>query len=175
MAIIKTVPPDQAQGWVKECYSIFDELGWVPRPFQIFSSNEYLLRQRGQQIMRNRDHATLRPGLLALIRVIISEEKGLNYCVSFNSKLLKMMGIADDDQLAKVMADPTQAPLDDKDKALLLFVLKAVTTPDQTSQADIQNLRDLGWEDADIVEATVHGADMVSLDILFKAFKMDEE
>ena len=35
-------------------------------------------------------------------------------------------------------------------------------------------LRDIGWSDQDIYEATVHGANMVLSSALFKALKMGE-
>jgi hypothetical protein len=53
-------------------------------------------------------------------------------------------------------------------------VLKAVKTPEEVTAEDTQKLRDLGWSDGDIIDATAHGAGMVADGIMFKAFKMDE-
>lgn len=58
---------------------------------------------------------------------------------------------------------------------MLLFVLKAIQTPEATVQPDIDRLHDLGWTDTDILDATFHGADMVRHAIMFKAFQMDRE
>jgi hypothetical protein len=54
-------------------------------------------------------------------------------------------------------------------------VLKAVERPGEVEKQDVAELRDLGWTDREIVEATNYGADMLRHGILFKAFKMDEE
>ena len=39
---------------------------------------------------------------------------------------------------------------------------------------EVDALRALGWTDADILDATAHGVNMVSAGIMFKAFKMEE-
>jgi alkylhydroperoxidase family enzyme len=69
--------------------------------------------------------------------------------------------------------DPSQAPLDEKQKALLLFVLKACDNPHSAPGDDLERLRVLGWEDRDILEAVVHGARMVGTNIIFDTFKVD--
>jgi len=56
-----------------------------------------------------------------------------------------------DEQLENLKSDPKQAPLIDKDKAMLLFVLKAVKTPDSVEQKDVDALHGLGWTDQDIL------------------------
>jgi len=66
------------------------------------------------------------------------------------------------------------APLEEKDKAMLLFVLKAVQTSDAVEQGDVDALRGLGWDDRDIIDAANHGADMVSAGLMFRAFKMGD-
>jgi hypothetical protein len=174
MPIIKTVTPEQADGKVKDLYAMFDQLGTVPLPFQMHSSSEGLLERRANLIGYWMTHPTLNLGLLALIRMIISEKLEYYYCLSLNTKMLKMVGIMDEDAAAKVLADPAAAPLEEKDKAMLLFVLKAVLTPEEVAAGDTQTLRDLGWSDSDILDATAHGAGMVADGIMFKAFKMED-
>jgi len=93
------------------------------------------------------------------------------YCVDFNSGILQMLANVNDEQLKNLKSDPKQAPLNDKDKAMLLFVLKAVKTPDSVEQKDVDTLRKLGWTDQDLLEATHHGADNVRHGILFKTLK----
>lgn len=174
MPIIDIVAPEQAQGQVKENYSAFDQLGVVPAPFQMFSSTPNLQTIRLQNIGYFMQHPSLSPGLLALIRMLIAEELGYHYCVSLNRKILQMVGISDDDVLGAVLADPSKAPLDDKEKAMLIFVLGALKTPEAVEAADTAALRDLGWSDGDIVDAVAHGASMVADGIMFKAFHMGD-
>ncbi|MBU1276203.1 MAG: hypothetical protein KJ720_12575 [Proteobacteria bacterium] len=174
MPIIKVVPPAEAEGKVKQGYDLFAQMGMVPAPFQMYSASPELVGVRSQVLGYYMKHPSLNPGLLALIRMLVAEELKYYYCISLNRELLKAVGIMDEDAAAKVLADPAGAPLSGKDKAMLLFVLKAVKTPDEVAAEDMQKLRDLGWSDRDILDATVHGAGMVSDGILFKAFKMDE-
>jgi len=60
--------------------------------------------------------------------------------------------------------------LEEPQKALLLFVLKAVKTPQSVTAEDIDALHKLGWSDQEIFDATYHGASMVGPSILYKAF-----
>jgi len=174
MPLINIVPPDKAQGKVKENYAVFDQFGMVPTPFQMFSATPDLQALRLPVMKYFMGHPRLSPGLLAFIRMMVSEETGYHYCVSLNRNILQKLGIADDDQLAKVLADPSQAPLSEAEKALLAFVIKGVTTPDAVGEADVKALRELGWSDGDMVDAMSMGVDMVAAGIMFKAFKMGE-
>jgi len=42
------------------------------------------------------------------------------------------------------------------------------------NKADVDKLHDLGWADADIVDAVTHGTNMVESNILMKTFKMEQ-
>jgi len=79
----------------------------------------------------------------------------------------------DDDDIEKLSSQPETAPIEDKDKAMLLFVLKAIKTPDDVTQKDVEALHEMGWSDRDIYDATFHGAGMIGPRFLMKAFKMD--
>jgi len=72
-------------------------------------------------------------------------------------------------------SDPCNARLNDKEKAMLLFVLKAVRTPHDVNASDVQALRELGYNDGEILDATNHGARMSAVDIIFNAFKIEKD
>jgi uncharacterized peroxidase-related enzyme len=170
MSYLKTVSPEDATGQVAEVYKpVMEMVGMVPAPLQLMSASPNLLVIQKQIIDYYGAHPTLSQGLLALIRLLVSEELQYEYCISFNSNILKMVGIASDDQLAAVMADPRQAPLEEKEKALLALVLKVCANPEEVQESEIQDLRDLGWEDPDIMDAVSHGLMMVQGGILAKA------
>jgi len=65
------------------------------------------------------------------------------------------------------------APLDDKEKALLLFVLKALENPHSVTAEGVENLRELGLSDQQIFDAVNSGATMRAGNILFDAFKVE--
>ena len=69
--------------------------------------------------------------------------------------------------------DPLKAPLENKEQAMLGFVMKAIKSPDAVEQQDMDQLHDMGWTDRDILDALVHATNMVGASILMKTFKMD--
>jgi len=48
-----------------------------------------------------------------------------------------------------------------------------IKSPDAVEQQDMDQLHDMGWTDRDILDALVHGTNMVGASILMKTFKMD--
>ena len=176
MPLLNVVAPDKAEGEVADNYSLFLNIaGMVPAPFQMLSVSPGLQSLSKAQIQYFMTHPSLSPALLAMIRLIVAEQTDYHYCVSLNTGILKNFGIVtDDDQVMALMADPDKAPLSDKEKAMLAFVLRAVKTPKEVEAADVEALKAMGWTDGDILDASVHGANMVSSGILFRAFKMDE-
>ena len=107
MSYLKTVSPEDATGQVAEVYKpVLEVVGMVPAPLQLISASPNLLGLQKKVIDYYTTHPTLSQGLLALIRLLVAEEMQYDYCISLNSNILKMMGIANDDQLAAVMADP---------------------------------------------------------------------
>jgi alkylhydroperoxidase/carboxymuconolactone decarboxylase family protein YurZ len=77
--------------------------------------------------------------------------------------------------LKEIIKDPETIPLDDKEKAMLFFVLKIVKNSNSIQQNDMDMLHQLGWEDKEILEATYHGTSQVAADMMFNAFKIDLE
>jgi alkylhydroperoxidase family enzyme len=96
------------------------------------------------------------------------------YCIELNSGLLQHFQGLTEAEVAAIRTDPRQARLDEKDRAMLVFVHRAVTAPEDVEASDLDRLRGLGWTDPDIYDAVSYGANMVSSGILFHAFKMSE-
>ena len=175
MALIRTISPEEATGRVQEIYENMMKLApVVPKPLQLLSSSPELLSIMFQSIMYFHKNSSFSPLLLAHIRLLVAHRFDYRYCVMFNSSILQMLTEITDDQLEHLKKDPSAASLEDREKRLLLFVLKAVDKPEEINLKDVSNLRELGWTDQEIVEATNYGADMVRHGILFKAFKMDD-
>jgi hypothetical protein len=176
MAIIKTQTPEAATGLTK---TIFDGMmhtwGMVPKPMMMMSSSEGLLEAMTGVMKYYGEHPTLSPLLLAHIRMCVAFQNKYPYCIELNGRALKMMGGLTDEQVAAIRQDPQATTLPKKEKDLLLFVIKAIEEPQNVQADDMQHLRDLGWSDSDIYDATNHGVLMVSNGILFNIFKMQED
>jgi hypothetical protein len=112
--------------------------------------------------------------LLSSIRYLVAQQYDYVFCTGFNRKMLKMQGLSDED-IEKMENDPLQAPLDDKDCAMVAFVMKAIKEPDVVEKQDMDRLHDLGWMDSDIMDALAHGTNMIGSSILMKTFKMDQK
>jgi alkylhydroperoxidase family enzyme len=174
MALIQTVDPDKAEGKVKEIYDFMQKnVGVIPAPLQLASASPKMMDAVWQSIQYYSQHPSLGFGLLSSIRYLVAQQYDYAFCTGFNRNLLKMQGLSDED-IDKMEEDPLQTPLDDKDRAMVAFVMKAVKTPDAVEKQDVDQLHEQGWTDSDILDALAHGTNMVASSILMKAFKMDQ-
>ena len=174
MALIQTVSPANAQGEAKKIYDIMQKnIGMVPAPLQLASASPWMLGMAWQSIQYYSQHPNLGFALLCTIRYLVAQQTDYAFCVNFNKNFLKMQGLTEDD-IRKIEADPLQAPLEDKERQMVAFVMKAIKTPDAVDKADVDRLHDLGWKDSDIMDALAHATNMVGSSILMKTFKMDQ-
>ncbi len=176
MPLINTIKPEDATG---ELAALYDQIktmrGRVGNNAQLFSSSPELLKQQMSFIGHYMNHESLSTALLACIRMLISDKNNCSYCIDFNaSMLINLLGWTPK-EVEAMRADPSAANLNAKEKAMLLFVLKAVRTPHDVNAEDIQKLRDIGYQDSDILDATNHGARMSAIDIIFDAFKIEKD
>ena len=173
MALIQTTSPEKAQGRLAELYKEVETMfGVVPTGVQLLGVSPGILDNQLAIMGHYHGHKTLSTQLLAMIRMMISNACQSQYCLNLNHSILEGAGFTRE-QVDAALADPSKAPLEDKEKALLIFVLKACDKPHSTTQADIDKLRALGWADIDIFEAVAHGARAVGTNIIFDAFKLD--
>ena len=173
MSLIQTVDPEKAEGEVKEIYDAMQQnIGTIPSPMQLASASPQMMKMMWQSIQYYTQHPNLGFGLLSTIRYLVAEAYDYAFCINFNKNFLKMQGMSDDD-IEKTTQDPSQAPLDDKDRAMVAFVLNTIKSPTAVTRADIDQLHDLGWEDRDILDALAHGCSMIGPSIMMKAFQMD--
>ena len=174
MALIKTVEPDKAEGKVKEIYDFMQKnAGIIPAPLQLSSASPRMLDMVWQSIQYYSRHPNLGFGLLSTIRYLVAQQYDYAFCTGFNKNLLKMQGLSDED-IEKMEKDPLNAPLDDKDRAMVAFVMKAIKTPDAVEKQDVDRLQELGWTDSDMLDALAHGTNMIGSCILMKTFRMDQ-
>lgn len=175
MSLIKLVEPEEATGRVAEIYeTMTNTMGFIPNAFKVFSPSEYVLDKQFSNLGYFMRHKTLGGKLLAFIRLLVSEEEQCKYCVGMNTGLLMQYGVLPDMQ-AEIKKDISKAPLEVHELALLQFVLKVVKASNSVEQSDIDKLKDLGWSDSDIMDATYHGTSQVSADKIFNAFKIEAE
>jgi alkylhydroperoxidase family enzyme len=174
MALIQTVNPENADGKAKEIYDTMQKtIGLIPAPMQLASASSWMMDMMWQSVQYFSQHPNLGFGLLSSIRYLVAREYDYAFCTGFNKNFLMMQGMSEAD-IEKIVDDPLQAPLEDRERDMLAFVMKAIKTPDAVGKEDMDHLREQGWTDTDILEALAHGTNMIGSSILMKAFKMDQ-
>jgi uncharacterized peroxidase-related enzyme len=176
MTIIQTIQPDKASGKVAQVYTQLEQqFGKVYKAFQVYSASPDLLEQLTEQNIYYLQHPTLSFTLLALIRMLVSTQNDCTYCIGLNEALLIEHGGFSPEQIAATKQDPASAPINDKDKAMLSFVLKGTKDSMSIGKEDLETLHAHGWTDRDMLDGLYHGARNVSSDIMFNAFKVEND
>jgi uncharacterized peroxidase-related enzyme len=175
MSLLNLVEKDQATGKVAEIYeSMINNMGFIPNAFKVYSPSEFVLDKQFANLGYYMRHKTLSGKLLAFIRLLVSEQEECAYCVGMNSGILLQYGVLPE-MLAGIKQDPSTAPLDEKELPMLLFVLNVVKNSNGIVQGDVDKLRNIGWSDKEILEATYHGTSQIGSDKIFNAFKIDSD
>lgn len=172
MSLLTLTPPEKAEGQLAELYASAEHFfGTVPSNVQLLGVSPAVLENQLYFAQYFMQHPTLGAPLLSMIRMLVAKACKSEYCDSFNVGLLARFGFTEE-QIQGARIDPDKAPLEEKDKAMLLFVLKATSEPHAVASSDLDKLRSLGWTDADIFDAVAHGARAVGTNIIFDAFKI---
>jgi hypothetical protein len=175
MALINTVSPEKAEGSMKEAYDMFiQNLGVIPRPLEMMSASPGIFEHQLQRIRYYTDHPTLSFALLSHIRYLVAHNLNYSFCMDFNKLMLKKQGLEDDD-IRKMEDDPTKSLLEEKESAMLAFVVKAVKAPSSVEAEEISHLKEMGWSDKDLVDALAHGVNMIDHSIMMEVFRMDQD
>ena len=175
MSLLELTPPEKAKGKLAELYTESEQFfGAVPNNVRMLGVSPFVLENQFDFAKYFFAHKTLSVPFLAMVRMLVSTASSSSYCQGLNSGMLRQQGITSE-QIEAAKADPQKAPLGDKEKVLLLFVLKATKDPHSVDAAQIAELKKLGWTERDIFDALAHGARSVATNILFDAFKVPQD
>lgn len=175
-SLLSFTAPKDATGLVKEVYDeIKAKWGFVPVVIQQYSLNPQLLKAQWDLYSTLGDNKNFDPKMMTIMRMLISEKHDCAYCVGLNKGMLLNMFKLSLDEINTIAKDPSTANIEEKQKSMLLFMLKAANTPNDTTATDIANLKKLGWTDKDIFEGVKSAANMVSGAILIDALKIQKD
>jgi uncharacterized peroxidase-related enzyme len=175
MALLHLIEKDQATGRIAEIYeNMINAMGFIPNAFKVFSPSVHVLENQVGNLGYFMRHKTLGGKLLAFIRLLVSDQEQCAYCVGMNSGILFQYGVLPE-MIAEIKQDPSKAPLEDKEIAMLLFVLKVVKNSNSIEQHDVDRLRNHGWNDSEILDATYHAVTQTGVDKIFNAFKIESD
>ncbi len=176
MPLIKTYEPSEATGELKALYDEIVSLrGAVGNNAKIFSVSPEALRQQFEFIKYYMNHPTLSMELLASIRILVSSGEECEFCVDFNTGLLINMAGWSLEQVQAMRENIDNANLQEREKALLRLVVKAIRNSLGVNANDLDELREMQWSDKDIFDAVNHGAKMLATDIIFNTFKIEKD
>ena len=146
----------------------------VPNGIKSLSTSPFRLEAQAREFNYFMNHPSLNSELTATIRYTVASDHGCDYCVFVNGGMLQQKGWSKE-TLEALPKKPEVAKLSAKDMALFLLVIKAVRTPKEVQFGDIQELRSLGWNDQDIMDAVSHGAYSIAFDTLLSAFGVEPD
>lgn len=87
------------------------------------------------------------------IALLVSLANNCTMCVDVHKNIAKMLGMSDE-QVEETLQGVAAIRTDEKEKALLDFALKAASKENyKMTQDDIDALKELGWSEAEILEA----------------------
>ena len=171
--LISYVSESDATGDVK---AVYDEIrkayGIVPEPIKGLSLNPAMLRNTWETYKILGSNKNFSPKMTTMMRMMIAEAHQCKFCVGFNKGMLMNVFKLSADEIESIQKDPTSAKLDPKQKAMLLFMLKATSKPEKVDQTDIDKLKKLGWSQKDITEGVKQASEMVATTIFIDTFKI---
>ena len=171
--LIHYISVADAKGDVKAVYDeIKSAFGIVPEPIKGLSLNPKILRNTWESYKISGENKNFSPKLGAMMRMLVAEKNNCEFCVGFNKGMLMGMLKVPEDEILALQKDPTTAKLPAKDKAMLLFMLKSTSTPQEVNKADIEGLKKLGWSEKDIMEGVNQATHMVSTALFIDTFKI---
>ena len=176
MSYLQSVSIQDATGDVAAVYQeITAAFGGVPAIIQLWSVSPFHLRQQWEFIKNSMQNEKLSGAFQPVMRMTVAQETSCNYCIDMNAGMLINMFDWSMEQVAATKDNPAHANLDDSQKAILLFVLKAVKDSKSITQADIDALHALDYSDKDIFEAAAMGTRMIGGDLLSNIFHVERD
>lgn len=174
MALVTTVAVEDATGVVKEGYEMFlKNVGTIPQPIQLLSISPALFEMQLNRIRYFGKHPKLSFALLAHIRYLAAQSLDYSYCIDLNGHFLKKLGY-DDEALRRIEDDPSASLLEEDEGAMLSFVIRGMKKPSSITAADIARLKELGYEERDMVDALAQGVSMIDHAIMMQVFQVDQ-
>lgn len=153
---IDLTPPVGEESQVEAIMAPYAEmLGRAPAGLRMLSVSPPLLQHYSATIHYYLEHPRIRQALLTFIRYLVSWRGDCDYCVDLNETFLLGAGL-DLERIRATRDNPMLAPLEDREKALLLVALDAVDHPEAINQERLHVLHALGWSDRDILDAVWH-------------------
>ena len=162
-----------------EIKAVYDEItkawGFVPIVLKQYSLNPKILRTQWELYKELGANKNFDPKMLTMMRMLLGESQDCTYCTGLNKGMLLNMFKVPMDEVVALSKDANTAKLEEKQKTMLLFILKAVKTPHDTNSKDIDALKKLGWSEQDIFEGVKSGTNVIAATLFIDALKLQKD
>ena len=138
---------------VKELWEVpLERLGFVPNVLRIFALRpEHLLRWWSYYDELLRGESGLTKVEREMIAVVVSTTNKCHYCVISHTAALRKL--TKDPVLVDQLATGHKvAPLTGKQRAMLDFAVKLTARSHESTEGDVEALREAGWSDEEIMD-----------------------
>jgi uncharacterized peroxidase-related enzyme len=150
---IQTIAEANAEGTLKEIYeSDRKNMGFVPNHGKVFSLRPDVLETWRAFQGSIRKHLRLRR--YELVTLAAAQALNCRYCLLAHGAILTRNGVSVD-QLRAILTDFRDAGLEPAEVAMMDFAQKIARSANEMTQTDVDALRALGFEDADILDITL--------------------
>ena len=156
MARIQVVEPEDAAGELKEAYAqIAAARGRIANVWKVESLNPpameahlalYMAIMYGPSGLSRRQRE--------MIAVTVSNANACRYCTTHHAESLHAQ-LPDAALIEEIKTDYANARIERKEKAMLDYAVKLAKTPHAVTDADVQQLREAGLSDREILDATL--------------------
>lgn len=154
---LETVPPDAAEGAIREMYDEdLSDLGYVATDTQLFSLQPAVYAAWVPLARAVRKTTRLRR--YELLTIVAARALGCRACVSAHAALCIRNGIASREEIEAIIRDFRDAGLDPVDVALMELVERVAIDAHRVTPREVEELRALGLQDEEILSAVLVAA-----------------
>jgi len=159
MPWIDTIDETEASGDLKDAYEALDaQQKKIANILRVHSLNAGAMeRQMSLYTHLMFGRSGLSRGDRESIAVVVSAANNCGYCVSHHAEALSHYE-QDNSLLRRMVSDFQFLDMPDKKARMLSYALKLTTSPSQVSDEDIQDLKDVGYSDRDILDMNLIAA-----------------
>ncbi len=158
MSFIGQVQESQASPQLKQLYEqIRQSYGFLPNYFTAQGSAPAAIEGQlalGDAIIKD---GALPTKLKEQIGLVVSGLNTSSYCIGIHMEVLRRLGV-EKPLGRKLVTDYASAPVSEKELAIFRFADKLTLHPADVSQADVDAVRQAGWDDAAILETVLAAA-----------------
>ncbi len=133
---------------------ILEKTGMLGEIFKLMAVDEKVYFATDTMVQKYLlDETTLSYDIKEAIALLVSKENGCRMCVDVHKSIAKMLGLSDE-KIENILQGVDAMNVDDKEKALLNFCLRAAKKDSyKIVKEDIDAIKALGYSDVQVLEA----------------------